>query len=547
MSAHKRTNKRQPVVFFMIHFLIIFVFLPLVMFGCSKGSSVSHSPKGNNGSQSSPVNAVIDLNQGGFIASEHKVAEQLTKNKVSSKDLYSFLRERIVSSQDNSPNGQRVRDRLSRLEANAKTAGSLQNLNRLIYQELFRGERIRHEDRFNSIDGRFGYLNKFMKKLLYDGIYNKEAMTELTLMLSLKMETIHTVVIYEKGRRIPGYMVKVGKDWRLYGFEESLLHRIARVNDYGLSRQLDRAIRVVRLMDDLSIRGLSHRILNINTVEGKALQNTAKDFNIPIEKTENKVLENDGYYRQWTTREPFRFGSLNLNEGSAFGKNQPFETFIRPSGETIYLQIMDETNVRDIDIEDIEERVEEEEDLNVLKGNASLEHLTKNRKMNSDLWFDYNYGCDLLKFECKKVKKQYVNPFMGGAHLSADIYALISLDFKLSSLDKMTFMEKDGRVISSLDAYESYEKANVGCLLRKGKRDDLQENTEKIRGVVVESEGDESSSALIGYPAKFSRELDKMTVNIPTMDLRFSCKGVKTVKDFLKQIPKSFIKGIALD
>lgn len=111
-------------------------------------------------------------------------------------------------------------------------------------------------------------------------------------MTAAQFQKLKMVMILTPGHIMPGFMVSEGGSYRLLGIETTVVGRGR--TDFGLSRNLNIAIRVIDADVFTQMEVLGNAIENSQEVMQWALQETAKLYDIPLQKTEALVAAANG-------------------------------------------------------------------------------------------------------------------------------------------------------------------------------------------------------------------------------------------------------------
>ena len=451
----------------------------LVMTACTDGGS---SSSGTQVRATTPTDAHINLQ--GLTSAESKVAKQLLSGEVNRSELYTVLKDRVLAFVSQDSERKTVEERIDRLVKEVEKAVSLEHLKSIVVSELFTRSSVRNQYYYDSRETFISSINKSMVRLLKDGIYNREALTELMLILSLKMKSdrFSVVSLYKEGLRVPGYVTKTGETWRLYGLDLAFNDTFLRTQSYGLNRDLKSAVRVVSVEEDLAFRAFADRVYNAKDLEKKILQNTAHSYSVPWQQLEEKIslISSSSHSLYPSVKKPFFFGrSYWSDQRSSWQKSRNRVRFI---GEN----------------ESIWDR-------------ASF----WNVESSSSTYYD----CSLFEWKCNKKKAS--NPFVK-RH-----YVFMSSDGDIPAFSTGATFLKKGEVQAVEDSQDSYIQSRRGCLLEKKSTFDESD--------LFDQSIDHKD--LVGYPAQFKLSTNGLEfVILMGEDLKIRCKGVQTAGDFVEEI-----------
>ena len=100
--------------------------------------------------------------------------------------------------------------------------------------------------------------------------------------------SVKDVVIFESGHILPGYMVWNKNHWELVGIEMTAAG-YSQIN-YGDTKKLNQAIRIVHSIDYIKYEARKSDLISPNDIVDKMLKRASLNFQIPIDRTEEKVL-----------------------------------------------------------------------------------------------------------------------------------------------------------------------------------------------------------------------------------------------------------------
>lgn len=123
------------------------------------------------------------------------------------------------------------------------------------------------------------------------------------------------VVIFESGHVLPGFVMKRGAGFRLYGIETTAAGR--GLVDYGPTKDLNQPMRIVDANDFIVVE-LLKAFLDKDQTEDfvqAILKNTGTKYDIPVERLEQKIQDSDGDTVETSKLPQNQEIVLNMNSG----------------------------------------------------------------------------------------------------------------------------------------------------------------------------------------------------------------------------------------